>query len=134
MIITSIEIVRRFQIVAYQFVISYHRYQACCSSTVCEMDFSVKSVNSIEKEFNETFEIIRLGLKEAKVNNVNNADDLSPQILMKLNKEPLTKIVNSLAKIMKKSLELNKSAAGLTDDMKTENLRNQQSLITRFLG
>ena len=121
---------RRFQIVAYQFVISYHRYQAYCSSTVCVMDFSVKSVNSIEKEFNETFEIIRLGLKEAKVNNVNNADDLSPQILMKLNKEPLTKIVNSLAKIMKKSLELNKSAAGTIDDMKTENLRNQQSLIT----
>jgi hypothetical protein len=85
-------------------------------------------VNSIEKEFNETFEIIRFGLKEAKVNNVNNADDLSPQILIKLNKEPLTKIVNSLAKIMKKSLQLNKSAAGTIDDMKAENLRNQQSL------
>jgi peptidyl-tRNA hydrolase len=98
--------VRCFQIVAYQFVISYHGYQSYCSSTVCVMDFSIKSVNSIEKEFNETFEIIRLGLKEAKVNNVNNADDLSPQILMKLNKEQLTKIVNSLEKVMKKAWNL----------------------------
>jgi hypothetical protein len=29
------------------------------------MDFSVKSVKNIEKEFDKTFQIIQLGLKEA---------------------------------------------------------------------
>ena len=58
------------------------------------MDFNVKSVNSLEKEFNVA---IRQVLKDTKVKCV---EDLNHNVLMRLNKDPLANILDTVTKLM----------------------------------
>ena len=95
----------------------------CSSIHLLAMDFSVKSVNSLEKEHDN---LVRSTLKEEKLKNVN---VLNHNALMKLNKDQLANLVTSLFNMTKKGIELGKSAAGTIDELKTELLVKQQDLI-----
>jgi hypothetical protein len=88
------------------------------------MDFTVKSVNSLEKEFDSA---VRHALNEAKVKNV---IELNHNALMKLNKDQLANLVTTFSSMMKKGIELCKSAAGTIDELKTEQLVKQKELIS----
>ena len=69
---------------------------------------------------------LRSVLKEAKVQSV---EELSPTVLAKLNKGPLSKMIIDLAKLIKENVRVCKAAAAKIDELKTEKLLDQKSLI-----
>ena len=87
------------------------------------MDFSVSTLNKMEENVN--FSLCSV-LKEAKVQSV---EELSPTVLAKLNKGPLSKMVIDLAKLLKENVRVCKAAAAKIDELKTEKLADQKSLI-----
>ena len=96
----------------------------CSGDHLLAMDFSVKSVNSLEKEHDD---LVRSTLNEEKLKNVN---VLNHNALMKLNKDQLANLVTSFIDMTKKGIHLGKSAAGTIDDLKTELLVKQRDLIS----
>ena len=87
------------------------------------MDFSVSTLNKMEDNVKST---LRSVVKEVKVQSV---EELSPTILGKLNKGPMSKMVIDLAKLIKKNVRVCKAAAAKIDELKTEKLADQKSLI-----
>ena len=87
------------------------------------MDFSVSTLNKMEENVNST---LRSVLKEAKVQSV---EELSPAALAKLHKGPMSKMIIDLAKLIKENVRVCKAAAAKIDELKTEKLLDQKSLI-----
>ena len=65
-------------------------------------------------------------LKAAKAVSV---EELDHSALMRVNKDPLAKFVESLSKVLKNNIELCKAAAGKIDEMKSEQILNQKRFI-----
>ena len=78
------------------------------------MDFSVDRLNAMDHEMTSEFQ------KIFKIANVSCRSDFTETALMKINKNPLVKIINSLMKLAEKNIELCKRAAGKIDVMKSE--------------
>ena len=72
-------------------------------------------LNAIEKEMQSEMQ------KILKTANISCSSEATESALMKLNKNPLAKFVNSLLHLVEKNVELCKSAAGKIDQLKTEN-------------
>lgn len=87
------------------------------------MDFTVNSLNKIEKDIFATMNQV---LKAA---NVQTVEELNHTVLMKVNKDPLAKFVENLAKLWKNNVELCKAAAGKIDDLKSEQITSQKMLV-----
>ena len=87
------------------------------------MEFSVNMLNNMESDLNSVLKQI---LKATKVDSAN---DLTHESLAKMNKENLIKFVMNLSKLADKSVSLCKSAAGVIDELKTEQLLSQRKLI-----
>ena len=88
------------------------------------MDFSVKSLNSLEKKHDN---VTRSTLIEEKLRNTT---VLNHNALMKLNKDQLANLVISFSNMTKKGIELGKSAAGTIDELKAQLLVKQKDLIS----
>ncbi|KAL5263860.1 hypothetical protein ACHWQZ_G005064 [Mnemiopsis leidyi] len=87
------------------------------------MEFSVDLLNAIEKEMQSEMQ------KILKTANISCSSEATESALMKLNKNPLAKFVNSLLHLVEKNVELCKSAAGKIDQLKTEKIADQKLLI-----
>ncbi|KAL5253309.1 hypothetical protein ACHWQZ_G013180 [Mnemiopsis leidyi] len=87
------------------------------------MDFSIDQLNAVEKEMQAEIQ------KIFKTANISCASEATESALMKLNKNPLAKFVNSLLHLVEKNVELCKSAAGTIDQLKTEKIADQKLLI-----
>ncbi len=87
------------------------------------MDFTVNSLNKMETEITGTLNQI---LKAAKVQTV---AELNHTKLMTLNKDPLAKFVENLTKLFQSNVDLCKAAAGKIDELKTEQLSSQKTLL-----
>ena len=64
-----------------------------------------------------------------KAVNVSCTSEVNESALMKLNKNPLAKIVESLINLIEENVELCKCAAGKMDQLKTEKIADQKQLI-----
>ena len=80
-------------------------------------------LNAIEKEMQSEMQ------KILKTANISCSSEATESALMKLNKNPLAKFVNSLLHLVEKNVELCKSAAGKIDQLKTEKIADQKLLI-----
>lgn len=88
------------------------------------MDFSVHSLNKMENDLNSA---LRSVLKNAKVQTV---EELNQNVLVKnMNKDPLAKMVEDLVKLMHKNICICKSAAAKIDELKSEKIADQKTLI-----
>ena len=87
------------------------------------MDFSIDQLNAVEKEMQSEMQ------KIFKTANISCSSEATESALMKLNKNPLAKFVNSLLHLVEKNVELCKSAAGTIDQLKTEKIADQKLLI-----
>ncbi|KAL5265537.1 hypothetical protein ACHWQZ_G006308 [Mnemiopsis leidyi] len=87
------------------------------------MDFSIDQINPVEKEMQSEMQ------KIFKTANISCSSEATESALMKLNKNPLAKFVNSLLHLVEKNVELCKSAAGTIDQLKTEKIADQKLLI-----
>ncbi|KAL5256543.1 hypothetical protein ACHWQZ_G011706 [Mnemiopsis leidyi] len=87
------------------------------------MDFSVDLLNTMEKKMTSEIQ------KVLKAVNVSCASEVSESALMKLNKNPLAQIVNSLVNLIEQNVELCKSAAGKMDQLKSDKIADQKLLI-----
>ena len=67
--------------------------------------------------------------KVVKAVNVSCTSEVNESTLMKLNKNPLAKIVDSLLNLIEQNLELCKCAAGKMDQLKSEKISDQKLLI-----
>ena len=95
---------------------------------LCSMDFSVDRLNAVDHE--TTSEIQKI----FKMANVSCRSELTDTALMKLNKNPLIKIIGSLMNLVEKNIELCKSAAGKIDVMKSEKIADQKLIIEAQQG
>ena len=67
--------------------------------------------------------------KVVKAVNVSCASEVTESALMKLNKNPLAQIVNSLLGLIEQNVELCKCAAGKMDQLKSDKIADQKLLI-----
>ena len=68
--------------------------------------------------------------KLLKAVNVSTTSELNETVLIKnLNKNPLAKFVESFVNLIEKNIELCKSAAGKMDQLKSEKIADQKSII-----
>ena len=95
---------------------------------LCSMDFSVDRLIAMDHETTSEFQ------KIFKIANFSCRSDFSDNALMKLNKNPLIKIINSLMNLVEKNTELCKSAAGKIDEMKSEKIAYQKLIIEAQQG
>ena len=95
---------------------------------LCSMDFSVDRLIAMDHETTSEFQ------KIFKIANVSCRSDFSDNALMKLNKNPLIKIINSLMNLVEKNTEFCKSAAGKIDEMKSEKIADQKLIIEAQQG
>ena len=90
------------------------------------MDFSIETVQKIEKDLNL---VVRDVLKSCKVQSV---DEINHALLMKqscCSKDALATFVERLLKLSSAKIELCKSAGGQIDRLKTERIQVQQTVI-----
>ncbi|KAL5253811.1 hypothetical protein ACHWQZ_G013549 [Mnemiopsis leidyi] len=87
------------------------------------MDFSVDLLYTMEKKMTSEIQ------KVVKVVNVSCASEVTESTLMKLNKNPLAQIVNSLLGLIEQNVELCKCAAGKMDQLKSDKIADQKLLI-----
>ena len=90
---------------------------------LCSMDFSVDLLNTMEKKMTAELQ------KVVKAVNVSCTSEVNESTLIKLNKNPLAKIVDSLLNLIEQNLELCKCAAGKMDQLKSEKISDQKLLI-----
>ena len=83
----------------------------------------MSTLNKMEENVNST---LRSVLKEIKVQTV---EELSPTVISKLNKGPMSKMIMDLAKLIKENVRVCKAAAAKIDELKTEKLVDQKALI-----
>ena len=67
--------------------------------------------------------------KVLKSVNVTSAAEINETVLMRLNKNPLAKFVESLMNVIEKNVDLCKAAAGKIDQLKTEKIADQKLLL-----
>ena len=67
--------------------------------------------------------------KVLKSVNVTSAAEINETVLMRLNKNPLAKFVESLVNVIGKNVDLCKAAAGKIDQLKTEKIADQKLLL-----
>ena len=67
--------------------------------------------------------------KVLKAVNVSSTSELNETTIMRLNKNPLAKFVETLANLIEKNVELCKSAAGKMDQLKSEKIADQKLLL-----
>ena len=87
------------------------------------MAFTVQSLHTMEKEFNT---VMKKVLKTIKISS---PSELNHAALMKLNKDPLSNVIENLFQLFANNLELCKAAASTIDQLKTEQFANQQEII-----
>ena len=86
-------------------------------------EFSLDSVHDMDVELENVLKQMRGALNITDIGNMN------PPGLMKQNKDTLVKFVRSLTDIVSRSQLVLKSAAAKIDELKSDNLKTQGSLI-----
>ena len=88
------------------------------------MDFSLDSLHRTDAELETVLKLMRESLKITDIGKMNRT------MLMKQNKEILTAFVESLAGVVSGSQLMLRSAAEKIDGLKSDNLKNQNILIS----
>ncbi|KAL5264420.1 hypothetical protein ACHWQZ_G005491 [Mnemiopsis leidyi] len=104
-------------------VVALEKRQPAPTVYCVSMDFSVDLLNTMEKKMTSEIQ------KVLKAVNVSCASEVSESALMKLNKNPLAQIVNSLVSLIEQNVELCKCAAGKMDQLKSDKIADQKLLI-----
>jgi len=87
------------------------------------MDFSVTELHKIEKYLNSAMDYILEATK------IRTRHELNHSVLMKMNKDTLADFVSNLSTLMTDNIHLCKAAAGAIDQLKTEQLASQKTII-----
>ena len=87
------------------------------------MDFTLNSLHQTDEDLETVFKSIRRTL------NIDEIDNMNHGMLMKQNKETLANFVEALPGVLSKSQNLLKSAAANIDELKTDQLKSQKSVI-----
>ena len=87
------------------------------------MDFTLNSLHQTDEDLETVFKSIRRTL------NIDEIDNMNHGMLMKQNKETLANFVEALTGVLSKSQNLLKSAAANIDELKTDQLKSQKSVI-----
>ena len=86
-------------------------------------EFSLDSLHDMDVELENVLKQMRGTL------NITDIGNMKPPVLMKQNKDTLVKFVQSLTDIVSRSQLVLKSAAAKIDELKSDNLKTQGSLI-----